>query len=74
LNPEPHAFSILKSKISKAMAAQQVLMNLRETRAERARWNKLMPSPDSSPDSSDSEVEMQRVNEGIRRALHGPQF
>ncbi|MCE1116839.1 MULTISPECIES: RHS repeat-associated core domain-containing protein [Pseudomonas] len=74
LNPEPHVFHSQIQNIEGNGGAQQVLANLRETRAERARWNKLMPSPDSSPDSSDSEVEMQRVNEGIRRALHGPQF
>lgn len=52
----------------------ELLRQLREAKEERASWNKPIPSSDSTPYNSDSEDEMQRVNEGIRRALYAPQL
>jgi RHS repeat-associated protein len=59
-------------RIERLGGAKRMLKEIRDARW--ARSNEPISSSDSTPYSSDSEDEMQRVNEGIRRAIYGPQL
>ena len=59
-------------RIERLGGAKRMLKEVLEARW--ARSNEPISSSDSTPYGSDSEDEMQRVNEGIRRAIHGPQL
>lgn len=53
---------------------EALLDNIRIARNFRAAQNRRTPSTDSTPYGSDSEDEMQRINEGIRKTLKVPQL
>lgn len=59
-------------RIERLGGAKRMLKEIRDARW--ARSNEPISSNDSTPYGSDSEDEMQRVNEGIRRAIYGPQL
>ncbi|WP_176509064.1 MULTISPECIES: RHS repeat-associated core domain-containing protein [Pseudomonas] len=52
----------------------ELLENIRIARSFRASQNRRTASADSTPYGSDSEDEIQRINEGIRKALKGHQL
>lgn len=58
----------------KSQERDQLIRNIQADRQFRAAQRDRSPSFDSVSSASDSEDEIARINEGIRRALRGPQL